>query len=131
METSRPPFTVRSPVRPVAAMSSSQAPAPGAHAVPLSPDQRQRVKKGERLLRMDEVELRTGLKKSALYAKIKRGEFPVPVRITARCVAFPESRVDAWIESLISQAEGSASQPAETSPDTAGNAGACTGGDAA
>lgn len=105
METNLPPASVCTLVTPVAA--------PGAPAVPLSPDQAVRVRKAERLLRMDEVEARTGLRKSSLYAKIKRGEFPAPVRLTARSVAFPESRVDAWIEAMIRRADSSAS-PAES-----------------
>lgn len=53
--------------------------------------------KRERLLRLAETEARTGLRKSAIYAGMKAGTFPHCVRITSRCVAWPESRVDQWI----------------------------------
>ena len=58
----------------------------------------------ERLLRMPEVEQRTGLRKSALYQAIKEQRFPRGVKLTARCIAWPESSVDAWIAERIATA---------------------------
>lgn len=55
--------------------------------------------KRERLLRLPEVENRCGIKKSTIYALMKKGEFPRCVQCGARAVAWPESRVDSWIES--------------------------------
>ncbi|MDQ2088644.1 helix-turn-helix transcriptional regulator [Marimonas arenosa] len=51
------------------------------------------------LLRRPEVEARTGLSRSTLYVWMKRGEFPQPVRLGARLVAWRESDVTAWLES--------------------------------
>lgn len=51
----------------------------------------------ERILRRPEVETRVGLKRSALYALIQRGQFPSPVRITAKAVGWLEGDVDQWI----------------------------------
>lgn len=51
----------------------------------------------ETLIRRKEVERRTGLSRSTLYALISSGDFPPPVRITARAVAWPESHVENWI----------------------------------
>jgi len=52
-----------------------------------------------RLLRLPLVEERTSLKKSSIYAAIRAGTFPAPVRLSALAVAWRESDVNAWIES--------------------------------
>ena len=51
------------------------------------------------LLRRPEVEARTGLSRSTLYDWMKRGDFPQPVKLGARLVAWRESDVNAWLES--------------------------------
>ena len=53
----------------------------------------------EKLLRRPEVEARTGLARSTIYDWMKRREFPPPVRLGARLVAWRESDLDAWLES--------------------------------
>lgn len=53
----------------------------------------------EKLLRRPEVEARTGLSRSTLYDWMKRGEFPQPVRLGTRLVAWRESDVTEWLES--------------------------------
>ena len=53
----------------------------------------------EKLLRRPEVEARTGLSRSTLYDWMKRGDFPAPVRLGARLVAWRESDVTEWLES--------------------------------
>ena len=57
----------------------------------------------ERLLRLTEVEQSVGLKKSAIYAKLRETPpgFPLPVKLSRRAVAWPESAVQAWIQSQI------------------------------
>lgn len=52
----------------------------------------------EKLIRRPEVESRTGLSRSTLYDWMKRGEFPQPVKLGARLVAWRESDVLNWIE---------------------------------
>ena len=61
---------------------------------------------GERLLRLPDVEARTGLKKSAIYAGIKSGTFPVPVKLGPRAAAWPESEIASWISTKIRQPRG-------------------------
>ncbi|WP_219851846.1 helix-turn-helix transcriptional regulator [Methylibium rhizosphaerae] len=56
----------------------------------------------ERLLRLPEVEQRTGLKKSSIYAGMRSGTFPRCVTIGHRAVAWPESLIDTWIASRLS-----------------------------
>jgi len=52
-----------------------------------------------KLLRRPEVEARTGLSRSTLYDWMKRGEFPQPVKLGLRIVAWRESDVTEWLES--------------------------------
>ncbi len=57
----------------------------------------------ERFLRLAEVEQTVGIKKSAIYAKLKEDppSFPLPVKLSRRAVAWPESAVQAWIQAQI------------------------------
>ena len=52
----------------------------------------------EKLLRRPEVESVTGLSRSTLYDWMKRGEFPQPVKLGTRLVAWRESDVNSWLE---------------------------------
>lgn len=59
----------------------------------------------DRFMRLPEVEVATGLKKSTIYVLMKRGEFPHSVQITPRCVAWPESRVLQYVQDKIAGAD--------------------------
>ena len=59
----------------------------------------------DRLLRLPDVEAASGLRKSTVYLLMKRGEFPRCVRITPRCVAWPESKVLQWVQDRIAGAD--------------------------
>lgn len=48
-------------------------------------------------LRRPAVEAATGLSRSTLYDMMDRGEFPRPVRIGRRAVAWPESIIQDWL----------------------------------
>ena len=50
-----------------------------------------------KLIRLPIVEDRTGLGKSSVYAGVRAGTFPPPVRLSARAVAWRESDIDQWI----------------------------------
>ena len=54
-----------------------------------------------RLIRLPEVLERTGYGKAWIYRLISEGRFPAPVQIGVRAVAFVESEVDEWIQSVI------------------------------
>ncbi|CAE6865510.1 hypothetical protein R69658_07838 [Paraburkholderia aspalathi] len=59
------------------------------------------VAAGERLLRSKSVfgeSAATGLSKTQCYRLIQRGEFPAPLKIGARAVAWRASEVQAWID---------------------------------
>ncbi|AUZ72425.1 AlpA family transcriptional regulator [Escherichia albertii] len=53
------------------------------------------------LIRLPEVLKRTGFGKAWIYRLISEGRFPAPVKIGVRAVAFIESEVDEWIQSVI------------------------------
>ncbi|WP_319823847.1 AlpA family transcriptional regulator [Thalassovita sp.] len=53
----------------------------------------------QKLLRRPEVEARTGVSRSTLYDWMKRGEFPQPLKLGARLVAWREGDIDDWLDS--------------------------------
>jgi prophage regulatory protein len=55
------------------------------------------------LQRIKQVIQRTGVSRSMLYSLMARGEFPKPVKISARAVAWDSHAVTAWIESRLLQ----------------------------
>ena len=54
----------------------------------------------EKLLRRPEVEEMTGLSRAGIYAKMAKGDFPRPLRLGPRAVAWRESDVQEWIDCL-------------------------------
>jgi prophage regulatory protein len=54
-----------------------------------------------RVLRLPEVEKRTGLKHASIYAAIAAGEFPAPIPIGLRAVAWVESEIDDWLQACV------------------------------
>ena len=60
---------------------------------------------GESLLRLPDVEARTGLKKSAIYAGMKNRTFPACLKLGPRASAWPSSDIDAWIAERIATAQ--------------------------
>ena len=58
----------------------------------------------DRLIRIADVEGITGIRKTTIYAMMKTGRFPRCVQVTPRCVAWPESSVQAWVKERIEEA---------------------------
>jgi prophage regulatory protein len=54
-------------------------------------------------LRFPQVRTRVGLSRSTIYLKIVNGEFPKPISLGARAVAWLESDIDAWIAAQVKQ----------------------------
>ncbi|WP_132242910.1 helix-turn-helix transcriptional regulator [Primorskyibacter sedentarius] len=52
----------------------------------------------EKLLRRPDVQARTGLSPSTLYDWMKRGQFPKPVKLGSRLVAWRETEVAEWLK---------------------------------
>jgi prophage regulatory protein len=69
----------------------------------------------ERMLRLPQVEATVGLKRSTIYELMKRGAFPRSVKLSQRCVVWPESRVLQFVQDRIaaSDALGLASAEAQ------------------
>lgn len=63
--------------------------------------------KPRRLLPLSEVMYRVGLRKTAIYERIARGEFPAPVTLgaTSRWV---ESEIEEWIAARIEERDKAA-----------------------
>lgn len=54
-------------------------------------------------LRLKQVKLLTGFSRSWIYEAIRRGDFPTPVSIGARAVAWTEQSIAEWQASRIEQ----------------------------
>ena len=52
----------------------------------------------DEILRLPAVIARTGLRRSSIYLRIKRGEFR-PIRLGPRAIGFLGSEIDSWIAS--------------------------------
>lgn len=57
-----------------------------------------------RILRLPEVELRTGFKRAHLYNLMSQGHFPKSIQLGSRSVGWDSLAVDRWIEDRISGA---------------------------
>lgn len=66
----------------------------------ISPVQPPTAKYSDRLLRLHEVIYITGLSKTSIYTRGQKGTFPMPVSIGERAVAWRESEVNTWMQSL-------------------------------
>lgn len=54
-----------------------------------------------RFLRLPEVLALCGKSRSSIYAAIKRGEFPAPVKLSSRSSAWIKSEIAAWAEERV------------------------------
>lgn len=55
------------------------------------------------LIRIQQVEAKTGYSRPTIYKKMKAGEFPKQIPLGERAVAWLESEVDDWVDSRIAQ----------------------------
>jgi prophage regulatory protein len=62
----------------------------------------------ERLLRLPDVIKQVSFGKSQIYASVKLGTFPAPVKLSIRAVAWPESQIQHWIAQRIKSGAGGA-----------------------
>ena len=54
-----------------------------------------------RLIRRKEVQDKTGLGASSIYAMMAKGDFPKPLQLSERRVAWIESDIDSWVADRI------------------------------
>ena len=59
------------------------------------------ARKTRALLRLQQVLALTSLSRSSLYKLISERDFPAPIPLVGRAVAWDSQAVDAWIESRI------------------------------
>lgn len=64
------------------------------------------------LLRLPEVQKRTGLSRSAIYQRITAGTFPRSVSLGPRAVGWPENEILDWIEARIRESRNAAARGA-------------------
>lgn len=57
------------------------------------------MREEKRLIRIEEVIARCGIKKTNIYQKMKEGNFPISVRLGPASVAWRSDEVNKWIES--------------------------------
>ncbi len=53
------------------------------------------------ILRLPDVEIQTGLKKSTIYALVKKGEFPPPINLGRRASGWLLSEINQWKQQRI------------------------------
>jgi prophage regulatory protein len=51
------------------------------------------------LLRLPLVMRTTGLARSTIYKLIAQNQFPIPIRLSARAVAWSQSEIERWVAS--------------------------------
>lgn len=57
----------------------------------------------KRIIRIKETKQKTGLARSTIYAGVKQGSFPHPVKLGVRAVGWVESEIDAWIAARVKE----------------------------
>ncbi|MBU3893073.1 AlpA family transcriptional regulator [Serratia rubidaea] len=55
----------------------------------------------QNLIRLPDVQRRTGYSKAWIYRLISQGKFPASVKIGTRAIAFVESEIDDWVNQRI------------------------------
>ncbi|MEH5013186.1 AlpA family transcriptional regulator [Phytobacter diazotrophicus] len=58
------------------------------------------------LIRLSDVQRRTGYSKAWIYRLISNGKFPASVKIGTRAIAFVESEIDEWVNQRIAESRG-------------------------
>jgi len=52
-------------------------------------------------LRLDVVMLKTGLARSTVYKLMSLGDFPLPVKLTGKSIAWASNEIDFWISNRL------------------------------
>ncbi|HCI5779675.1 TPA: AlpA family transcriptional regulator [Klebsiella quasipneumoniae subsp. quasipneumoniae] len=58
------------------------------------------------LIRLPEVQRRTGYSKAWIYRLMSEHRFPLAVKIGSRAIAFVESEIDEWVNQRIAESRG-------------------------
>jgi prophage regulatory protein len=62
---------------------------------------KERSNVAKRILRLKDVQEKTGLKHSAIYERVLKGRFPKQFRLGAKAVGWLEEEIDAWIDTQV------------------------------
>jgi len=60
-----------------------------------------------KVLRLPSVKDRSGLSRSTIYLRIKKGDFPKPISLGDRAVGWLEKDIDDWLEQKIKDSQES------------------------
>ena len=61
-----------------------------------------------RILRLPQVEEKSGLKRDSIYRLAKLGRFPAPIKLSARASGWIESEIEAYLDRRIAERTASA-----------------------
>lgn len=65
------------------------------------------IQSGLTILRRKQVEARTGVSRSTIYARIKNRTFPAPIPLGVKSVGWLESEIDAFLTGCIAERKSS------------------------
>lgn len=65
----------------------------------------------DKIIRLRQVMEQTGMKKTTIYEKIKKHEFPEPIRLGSNFSGWLESDVQAWIRKVSGRDPANDDQP--------------------
>jgi prophage regulatory protein len=65
-------------------------------------------RKGDSILRLPEVEKRTGLRRATIYRRATAGTFPKPVRVGPNSTGWLESEIDAFLAKAVAERDAQA-----------------------
>ena len=60
-----------------------------------------------KVLRLPSVKDKSGLSRSTIYLRIKKGEFPKPISLGDRAVGWLEKDIDDWLDQKIKDSQAS------------------------
>ena len=61
----------------------------------------QQLFQSRRILRLPDVELRTGFKRAHIYSLISQGRFPKSIQLGSRAVGWDSLAIEKWVEDRI------------------------------
>jgi prophage regulatory protein len=64
---------------------------------------RREERQGRRILRLPEVQNRTGKSRSSVYEDVEAGTFPKPIPLGKRAVGWIEDEIDSWIDTRVAE----------------------------
>jgi prophage regulatory protein len=60
-------------------------------------------RQGRRILRLPEVQTKTGKARASIYEGVEAGTFPKPISLGKRAVGWIEDEIDSWIDARVAE----------------------------